>query len=276
MNAQILKEYYDTVKANGNKESALGLFFQVRALLESGELRVAYKEGNDWYVNTWVKEVILLGFRYGTIVPFPGEPISFFDKDTFPPLKFNNGSGVRVVPGGSSVRSGAFVASGVVIMPPAYINTGAYIDSGTMVDSHALVGSCAQVGKGVHISAASQLGGVLEPAGALPVIVEDNVFIGGNCGIYEGTIVRERAVIGSGVILNASVPLYDNTTGKYIKPAPGRGLEVPQGAVVVAGSRPVSGGYGASSGIHIYTPVIIKYRDQKTDAATELENLLRQ
>ena len=199
---------------------------------------------------------------------------SFFDKDTIPARKFTEADGVRIVPGGSSVRVGAYIASSVIMMPPSYVNIGAYVDEGTMIDSHALVGSCAQVGKNVHLSAASQLGGVLEPVGALPVIIEDNVFIGGNCGIYEGTIVKENAVIGTGVIINSSTALFDAVSGEFIRAENGR-ITVPAGAVVVSGSRPVTKGPGAENGIHLYCPVIIKYRDAKTSASVTLEDMLR-
>jgi 2,3,4,5-tetrahydropyridine-2-carboxylate N-succinyltransferase len=270
-----LREEYERVVASGEREAILSLFVKVRDLLGSGELRVAYRESGEWMVNRWIKEVILLGFKYGNVIEmsFPGH--SFFDKDTFPQEVFTPDNGVRIVPGGSSVRSGAYVAPGVVIMPPSYINTGARVESGTMIDSHALVGSCAQVGKNVHLSAASQLGGVLEPAGALPVIIEDNVFIGGNCGIYEGTIVRESAVIGSGVILNSSVSVYDNTTGEFISANDNGVLEIPANAVVVSGSRPIRRGKGADAGVSLYTPVIVKYRDGKTDRSVKLEDFLR-
>jgi hypothetical protein len=243
--------------------------------LESGELRVAEKKDGCWVVNSWVKEEILKGFACGELCDMSQGMFSFFDKDTIAPRRFSIDSGVRIVPGGSSVRCGAHLAKGVIVMPPAYINIGAYIDSGTMVDSHALVGSCAQIGKNVHIAAAAQIGGVLEPIGALPVIVEDNVFIGGNCGIYEGTVIQENAVIGTGVVLNKSTALYDAVKGCYIGPNNQGQLVVPAGAVVVAGSRPVTKGPGQAEGIHIYTPVIVKYRDEKTSVSVVLEDLLR-
>ena len=233
------------------------------ASLESGRIRVAEKVNGQWKVNSWVKEVILSGFRLGKLTDLTQGQFSFFDKDTIPARKFTVENGVRIVPGGSSVRCGAYLAPSVIMMPPAYVNIGAYVDEGTMIDSHALVGSCAQVGKNVHLSAASQLGGVLEPVGALPVIIEDNVFIGGNCGIYEGTIVRENAVIGTGVIINASTAIFDSTTGEYIRANENGQMVVPSGAVVVAGSRPMSKGPGAELGIHLYCPVIVKYRDDK-------------
>ena len=250
-------------------------FYQTIADLEAGRIRVAEKIGGEWKVNSWVKEVILSGFRLGKLVDMTQGQFSFFDKDTIPTRMFNEQSGVRIVPGGSSVRAGAYLAPSVILLPPAYVNIGAYVDEGTMIDSHALVGSCAQVGKHVHLSAASQLGGVLEPVGALPVIIEDNVFIGGNCGIYEGTIVKENAVIGTGVIINASTAIFDATTGEYIRANENGQIVVPAGAVVVAGSRPISKGPGAEQGIHLYCPVIVKYRDQKTAGSITLEDMLR-
>lgn len=250
-------------------------FFEVCRKLETGEVRVAEKIDGQWKVNPWVKEAILEGFRIGKLTDMSAGEYSFFDKDTLPLKKFSVEDRVRIVPGGSSVRCGAFLAPSVIMMPPAYVNIGAYVDEGTMIDSHALVGSCAQVGKHVHISAASQIGGVLEPAGALPVIIEDDAFIGGNCGIYEGTIVGEGAVLGSGVILTKGTAVYDATTGEYVpKTADGRTV-VPAGAVVVAGSRPLTKGPGKDAGIQLYTPVIVKYRDGKTAASVELESLLR-
>ena len=250
-------------------------FYQTIADLEAGKIRVAEKISGQWKVNSWVKEVILSGFRLGKLVDMTQGQFSFFDKDTIPTRMFNEQSGVRIVPGGSSVRAGAYLAPSVIMMPPAYVNIGAYVDEGTMIDSHALVGSCAQVGKHVHLSAASQLGGVLEPVGALPVIIEDNVFIGGNCGIYEGTIVKENAVIGTGVIINASTAIFDATTGEYIRANENGQMVIPAGAVVVAGSRPISKGPGAEQGIHLYCPVIVKYRDQKTAGSITLEDMLR-
>lgn len=239
--------------------------------LESGELRVAEKVAGEWVVNVEVKEMILEGFRVGSLVQM-GE---FVDKDTVPARHFSPSDGVRLVPGGSSVRRGAFIARSVVVMPPAYVNIGAYVDEGTMIDSHALVGSCAQVGKRVHLSAASQLGGVLEPVGALPVIIEDDVFIGGNCGIYEGTVVKSRAVIGTGVIINSSTAIYDATTGEWIRRNAAGQIVVPEGAVVVSGSRPLTHGPGAAAGVQLYCPVIVKYRDAKTSGSIKLEDLLR-
>ena len=275
MDISVLESEFEEISHTGNAERSLTLFYKVRDLLESGELRVAYKKEGEWVINSWVKSVILYGFKFGVIREYTGNPLTFFDKDTYPARAFRPDDNIRIVPGGTSVRSGAYVSKGTVIMPPSYINTGAYIDSGCMIDSHALVGSCAQVGKNVHISAASQIGGVLEPVNALPVIIEDNVFIGGNCGIYEGTIIGESAVIGTGVIINGSTPLFDNTTGAFLRKDDDSPLKIPAGAVVVAGSRPLKNGPGKDLGIHLYCPVIIKYRDQKTSSSTTLEDLLR-
>jgi 2,3,4,5-tetrahydropyridine-2-carboxylate N-succinyltransferase len=267
----------EKVLANQNlgKEEALHLFNQVRDALETGTLRIAEKVDGKWMVNGWVKSVILLGFKFGKIVEVQSWDGYFFDKDTIPLHKFTLENQIRLVPGGSAIRCGCHVAPGTVIMPPAYINIGAYVDKGCMIDSHALVGSCAQIGKNVHLSAASQIGGVLEPVGAMPVIIEDNVFIGGNCGIYEGTIVEENAVIGSGVILNAATPVFDNTTGEFIQKTAEQPLTIPKNAVVIAGSRPIKNGAGQQQNIHIYCPVIIKYKDSKTSKSTTLEELLR-
>lgn len=244
--------------------------------LERGEVRVAEKspEG-EWIVNSWVKEMILQGFRDGKVVDMSQGQFGFFDKDTYPVQKFSLDSKVRIVPGGTSIRRGAYVAPGAIVMPPAYINVGAYVGEGTMVDSHATIGSCAQVGAHIHISAATQIGGVLEPAGALPCIIEDGAFVGGNCGIYEGTIVREGAVIASGVIITRSTAIYDATTGEFVPRTEDGRVVVPAGAVVVSGSRPVTKGPAADSGVHLYCPVIVKYRDAKTDGSVTLESLLR-
>ena len=250
-------------------------FLQVCEDLESGKIRVAEKKDGEWKVNSWIKEMILTGFRLGKLTDMSAGGLSFIDKDTIPARTFSVEDRVRIVPGGSSVRRGAYLAPSVIMMPPAYVNIGAYVDEGSMIDSHALVGSCAQRGTNVHLAAAAQVGGVLEPVGALPVIIEDGVFVGGNCGVYEGVLVKEGAVLGSGVILNKSTALYDAVNGTYIRPdAEGR-LVVPAGAEVVAGSRPIRKGPGAEAGIHVYTPVIVKYRDGKTDASVELEDLLR-
>jgi len=244
--------------------------------LAAGEVRAAEPAGGRWQVNGWVKQGILLAFRLGRVVETePAGPMRFFDKDTLLPRRFTVADGVRVVPGGSSVRSGAYLAPGTVVMPPAYVNVGAWVGEGTMIDSHALVGSCAQVGRRVHLSAGAMLGGVLEPVGALPVIVEDEVLIGGNCGVYEGAVVRRRAVLGSGVILTGAVTVYDvprETTYRRTADAP---LTIPEGAVVVAGSRRLGGSFAEGQGLGLYTPVIVKYRDEKTDASTALEEALR-
>lgn len=256
-------------------EVTLERFNEVLAALETGELRVAEKTGGEWKVNTWVKEVILAGFRLGKITDMSAGQFPFFDKDTYPVRGFRQEDGVRIVPGGTSIRRGAYLAPGAIVMPPSYINVGAYVGEGTMVDSHVTIGSCAQVGCHIHISAATQIGGVLEPAGAMPTIIEDGAFVGGNCGVYEGTIVRERAVIASGVIITASTALYDATTGEFVPRNVDGRVVVPRGAVVVSGSRPVSKGPGAGSGVSLYCPVIVKYRDDKTSGSVSLEELLR-
>ena len=256
-------------------EVTLERFNEVLSALETGELRVAEKTGGEWKVNTWVKEVILAGFRLGKITDMSAGQFPFFDKDTYPVRGFRQEDGVRIVPGGTSIRRGAYLAPGAIVMPPSYINVGAYVGEGTMVDSHVTIGSCAQVGCHIHISAATQIGGVLEPAGAMPTIIEDGAFVGGNCGIYEGTIVREQAVIASGVIITASTALYDATTGEFVPRNADGKVVVPRGAVVVSGSRPVSKGPGAGSGVSLYCPVIVKYRDDKTSGSVSLEELLR-
>lgn len=256
-------------------EISLEKFDEVMSALETGQLRVAEKVDGVWKVNSWVKEVILAGFRLGKMCDMSEGRFPFFDKDTFPPRRFGLGDGVRIVPGGSSVRRGAYVAPGAIVMPPSYINAGAFVDEGTMVDSHVTIGSCAQIGKHIHISAATQIGGVLEPAGAMPTIVEDGAFIGGNCGIYEGTIVRERAVIASGVIITSSTAIFDATRGEFLdRNADGR-VVVPEGAVVVSGSKPLSRGPASGSGVSLYCPVIVKYRDDKTAGSVTLEDMLR-
>ena len=256
-------------------EITIEQFEGAMADLEAGKLRVAEKVDGVWQVNTWVKKVILAGFRLGVMADMSQGQFPFFDKDTFPVRKFTREDGVRIVPGGTSIRRGAYVAPGAIVMPPAYINVGAYVDSGTMVDSHVTIGSCAQVGKNIHISASTQIGGVLEPAGAMPTIIEDGAFVGGNCGIYEGTIVQEGAVIASGVIITSSTALFDATTGEFVpRNADGR-VVVPRGAVVVSGSKPLRRGPGAGSGVALYCPVIVKYRDEKTAGSVTLEDFLR-
>jgi 2,3,4,5-tetrahydropyridine-2,6-dicarboxylate N-succinyltransferase len=257
-----------------NPEARLA-FLEFRDALTQGKIRAAEKIGNRWVVNTWVKHGILLGFRLGELAETGGSGLTFVDKDTFPARQFSVADCVRIVPGGSSVRMGAYVAPSVICMPPMFINVGAYVDEGTMIDSHALVGSCAQVGKRVHLSAAAQIGGVLEPVNAVPVIIEDDVLVGGNCGVYEGTLVRTRAVLGAGTILTRSTPLYDLVRGDVYRATPESGLEVPEGAVVVPGSRAVKQGAAAGLGISLYTPVIVKYRDEKTNRGIELEDWLR-
>ena len=244
--------------------------------LEKGELRVAEKVNGEWKVNKEVKQIILEGFKLGVIKEMSQGQFSYFDKDTFPVRQFTKEDGVRIVPGGSSIRRGAYLAKGSIVMPPAYVNVGAYVDTGTMVDSHVTIGSCAQVGKHIHISASTQIGGVLEPAGALPTIIEDDAFIGGNCGIYEGTIVQEGAVIASGVIITSSTPIFDATTGEFIRRNEDGRIIVPRNAVVVSGSKPiVRNGKPLESGVHLYCPVIVKYRDDKTAGSIHLEDLLR-
>jgi 2,3,4,5-tetrahydropyridine-2,6-dicarboxylate N-succinyltransferase len=257
-------------------DQAQATFLAFRDALTRGELRAAEKIDGRWKVNAWVKQGILLGFRMGKLSQMgSGECLSFVDKDTFPARKFSVADGVRIVPGGSSVRVGAFVAPSVICMPPIFINVGAYVDKNTMIDSHALVGSCAQIGKRVHLSAAAQIGGVLEPVNAAPVIIEDDVLVGGNCGVYEGTLVRSRAVLGAGTILTRSTPLYDLVRGEVYRATEATPLEVPEGAVVVPGSRAVNKGNAAQWGISLYAPVIVKYRDEKTARAVELEEWLR-
>ncbi len=258
--------------------AALKAFEQLRAALEVGTVRAAEPDPAapiGWRVNAWVKQGILLGFRLGALQEHVAGALSFVDKHTYPARIFAPGDGIRVVPGGSSVRAGAYLARGVVCMPPMYINTGAYVDEGTMVDSHALVGSCAQIGKRVHLSAAAQIGGVLEPVNASPVIVEDDVLVGGNCGIYEGTLVRKGAVLAAGTILTRGTPVFDVVKGEVLRATADTPLIVPEGAVVVPGSRSVSKDKGKEWGLSLYAPVIVKYRDEKTDLSTMLEELLR-
>ena len=266
---------------------AMTTFLALRSALEAGEVRAAEPDAASpfgWRVNAWVKQGILLGFRLGALeempsasLSFPG--LSFVDKNTFPARRFTAGDGVRVVPGGSSVRAGAYLARGVVCMPPMYINVGAYVDEGTLVDSHALVGSCAQIGKRVHLSAAAQIGGVLEPVNASPVVIEDDVLVGGNCGVYEGTVVRKGAVLAAGTILTRGTPLFDLVNGSVLRASADLPLIVPENAVVVPGARAVSKGKGhlqsEAWGLSLYAPVIVKYRDDKTDLSTTLEDLLR-
>jgi len=251
-------------------------FLDFREQLTLGKIRAAEKIDGKWVVNVWVKQGILLGFRLGELSQQDeGSALSFVDKDTFPARRFTVRDRVRVVPGGSSVRMGSYVAPGVICMPPMFINVGAYVDEGTMVDSHALVGSCAQIGKRVHLSAAAQIGGVLEPVSAAPVIIEDDVLVGGNCGVYEGTLVRSGAVLGAGTILTRSTPLYDLVRGEVYQGTDTTPLEVPEKAVVVPGARAVKKARAAEWNLSLYTPVIVKYRDEKTDQRIELEEWLR-
>jgi 2,3,4,5-tetrahydropyridine-2,6-dicarboxylate N-succinyltransferase len=274
-----IEALFDSPPASYN-EAHFDLFQRFREALNEGRVRAAEPDasrGSGWRVNAWVKKGILLGFRMGTVVDMSVDPARqpFFDKSTWPVKPFTAASGVRIVPGGSSIRDGCYVGRGVTCMPPMYINVGAWVGNGTMVDSHALVGSCAQVGANCHISAASQIGGVLEPVGALPVIIEDDVLVGGNCGVYEGTVVKRRAVLGTGTILNRSTPVYD-VVRDCVHTANGDDpLVIPEEAVVVAGSRAITNGPGKAWGLSLYTPVIVKYRDSKTDTKIRLEDLLR-
>ncbi|MCU1288924.1 MAG: 2,3,4,5-tetrahydropyridine-2,6-dicarboxylate N-succinyltransferase [Acidobacteria bacterium] len=253
-------------------------FTQFKTELREGRIRSAEKDENgDWKANAWVKRGILLGFKMGEMVTMSmsGETFQFFDKNTYPLRPMNLDDKIRIVPGGSTIRDGSYVGQNVVLMPPCYVNVGAYVDEGTMIDSHALVGSCAQIGKRVHLSAAAQIGGVLEPVNANPVVIEDDCLIGGNTGVYEGTIVREKAVLASGVILTRSTPVFDLVNNRVIKSDGEKPLEIPAGAVVVQGSRQITSGFGKENGLSIYAPVIVKYRDEKTDASTKLEDYLR-
>jgi len=265
--------------ASVDRDHARDAFLRLRAALSAGTVRAAEPDlaaQSGWRVNPWVKQGILLGFRVGVIVDMSADHgrWPFIDKDTMPLKRFDAGGGVRIVPGGSTVRDGAYLGNGVVCMPPMYINIGAYVGNGTMIDSHALVGSCAQIGERVHVSAAAQIGGVLEPVGALPVVIEDDVLVGGNCGIYEGAIVKRRAVLASGTILTASTPIYDVPNGRIIQPSGGP-LIVPEGAVVVPGTRPLTSGKAREWDLSIATPIIVKYRDERTDARTALEDAIR-
>ena len=266
--------------ASADKESARAMFDRLRAALSAGEVRAAEPDASSavgWRVNTWVKQGILLGFRFGDNkdVSMDHGKWPFFDKDTLPMKKYAAGANVRIVPGGSSVRDGAYIGPGVICMPPMYVNIGAYIGEGSLVDSHALVGSCAQVGARVHVSAAAQIGGVIEPVGAIPVIVEDEALIGGNTGLYEGVVVKARAVIAAGTVLTGSTPVYDLVKGDIIRPSADRPLVIPEGAVVVPGARAVTAGKGPEWGLSLSTPVIVKYRDSRTDTRTELEAWIR-
>jgi 2,3,4,5-tetrahydropyridine-2-carboxylate N-succinyltransferase len=275
-----LKETIEQLVAAGaaaDKAAGRAAFAELQKALEAGTVRSAEPDASSptgWRVNTWVKQGILLGFRLGDIVEMSAG-LPFYDKDTMAVQRPGPGAGIRIVPGGSAIRTGAFVARGVICVPPMYINIGAYVGEGTLVDSHALIGSCAQIGSRVHVSAAAQIGGVLEPVGALPVIVEDDVLVGGNTGIYEGAVIKRRAVIAAGVVLTGSTPVYDLVNSTIIKPEGGHPLVVPEGAVVVPGARAVTVGAGREWGVSLATPVIVKYRDGRTDTRTELESWIR-
>ena len=277
MSLQSTVEALAAAGAGADREVARAAFDELKGALELGTVRAAEPDASSptgWRVNTWVKHGILLGFRFGDLVDMSAG-LPFSDKDTQSVQRFAIDRGVRVVPGGSAIRGGAYVARGVICMPPMYVNIGAYLGEGTLIDSHALVGSCAQIGARVHVSAAAQIGGVLEPVGALPVIVEDDVLVGGNTGIYEGAVIKQRAVIAAGTVLTGSTPVYDLVNGTIIKPSGGHPLVIPQGAVVVSGARAVSVGAGKDWGLSLATPVIVKYRDDKTDSRTELEQWIR-
>ncbi len=274
-------EHWYSQKSIADENAAFKCFADFKSQLNTGTIRSAEpttdgKNSSGWKVNDWVKKGILLGFRLGKLADFSvNNQFHYFDKHTYPLKSVSIENGIRIVPGGTSIRDGCYVAKNVVVMPPAYINVGAYVDEGTMVDSHALVGSCAQIGRRVHLSAASQIGGVLEPIGALPVIIEDEVFVGGNCGIYEGTIVKRRAVIGAGVLITASMPVYDLVKSQIYRKTTTAPLVIPEGAVVVQGSRHIDAPFAKEHHLALYTPVIIKYRNEGTDAATVLEESLR-
>jgi 2,3,4,5-tetrahydropyridine-2-carboxylate N-succinyltransferase len=266
--------------ASADREAVRAAFAELRGALSAGTVRVAEPDRSTpvgWRVNSWVKQGILLGFKFGDVVDASMDrgKLPFYDKDTLPLKKPGLSAAVRIVPGGSAVRDGAYMAPGVICMPPMYINVGAYVGEQSLIDSHALVGSCAQVGARVHISAGAQIGGVIEPVGALPVIIEDDVLVGGNTGIYEGAVIKARAVIAAGTVLTGSTPVYDLVHGEVIKPTADRPLIIPEGAVVVPGARAVTVGKGAEWGLSLATPVIVKYRDSRTDTRTELEAWIR-
>jgi 2,3,4,5-tetrahydropyridine-2,6-dicarboxylate N-succinyltransferase len=266
--------------AQADKTAAREAFFELQKKLSAGEVRAAEPDPaspSGWRVNTWVKQGILLGFRFGDTIDVSSDhgKWPFYDKDTMPLKKPGLTAGIRIVPGGSTIREGAFVDRTVVCMPPMYVNIGAYIGEGSLVDSHALVGSCAQIGKRVHLSAAAQIGGVIEPVGAMPVIVEDDVLVGGNTGVYEGAVIKQRAVLAAGVVITGSTPIYDLPNGRIIRAEPNQPVVVPEGAVVVPGSRAVTVGQGREWGLSLATPVIVKYRDDRTDTRTELEAWIR-
>jgi 2,3,4,5-tetrahydropyridine-2-carboxylate N-succinyltransferase len=273
--ADRIQKLFDDPPAEFNDEH-YALFEEFKCELNSGRVRAAEKISGRWQVNHWVKRGILLGFRMGKIRDFSiNYTFRFFDKHTYPTKPISIEDQVRIVPGGSSIRDGCYIGRNVVCMPPMFINVGAYVDDEAMIDSHALIGSCAQIGKRVHISAGAQIGGVLEPIGAMPVIIEDDVLVGGNCGIYEGTIVRQEAVLAAGTILTASTPVYDLVRDRIYRKTENSPLEIPPGAVVVPGSRAIRRGRGAELNLSLYTPIIVKYRDEKTDSAVRLEELLR-
>lgn len=273
---ETIERMYTSTPDASLRDEVVQIIEELKLALNRGEVRAAEKRDGVWKVNAWVKKGILLAFRIGDLTELECDEIfQFFDKDTMGVRQLSVNNGIRIVPGGTAVRDGAYVAKGVVMMPPSYINIGAYVDEGTMIDSHALVGSCAQIGKQVHISAAAQIGGVLEPIGSMPVIIEDEVFIGGNSGIYEGTIVQRRSVIASGVTLTRSTPVYDLVHQKIYKASKTESLIIPEGAVVVSGSRQIQQPFATEHKLSIYTPIIIKYRDDKTDASTVLEESLR-
>ena len=275
-----LREQIEAIASRDNKDftpADRAVFEEFKSALNTGAIRAAEKNASgEWVVNAWVKQGLLLGFRMGALVDMStGESFKFFDKDTYPTRPTKIGENVRIVPGGSTIRDGAYVAPSVVCMPPMFVNAGAYVDEGTMIDSHALVGSCAQIGRRVHISAAAQIGGVLEPVGAVPVIVEDDVLVGGNCGVYEGTIVRERAVLASGTVLTGATPVYDLVRGEIYQRTADGPLQIPAGAVVVPGARAVNNERGREWGLSLYAAVIVKYRDEKTEISVQLEDYLR-
>jgi 2,3,4,5-tetrahydropyridine-2,6-dicarboxylate N-succinyltransferase len=272
---QTIEQLYESVPTHVDKKNALSAIGELKSALNNGSVRAAEFQNGSWHVNAWVKKGILLAFRFGSLKEIDNVSFPFFDKETMTLKQFSMDDNVRIVPGGSAVRDGSFVANGVVMMPPSYVNIGAYVDEGTMIDSHALIGSCAQIGKHVHVSAAAQIGGVLEPIGSLPVIVEDDIFIGGNCGVYEGTIIKRRAVIAAGVILTGGTPVYDIVHSKIYKKSSNEPLIIPENAVVVAGNRHIHQPFAKEHHLSIYAPVIIKYRDEKTDASTVLEESLR-
>ena len=283
MTSSGLPELIERLVAAGSeapRDEARKAFTTLRGALSEGTVRAAEPDPgapSGWKVNTWVKRGILLGFRFGETIDMSADHgrWPFFDKDTLPLKSIGAWSNVRVVPGGSTVRDGAYLGRSVICMPPMYVNIGAYVGNETLIDSHALVGSCAQIGDRVHLSAGAQIGGVLEPVGALPVIIEDDVLVGGNCGVYEGAIVKRRAVLAAGTILTRSTPLYDLPNDRVIEPEEGQPLVIPEGAVVVPGTRPVSSGRGREWGLSVATPIIVKYRDERTSARTALEAWIR-